>query len=229
MRLDKYLSNATDLSRSQAKKLIKDGRVRVDGVKITDASQHVQLQQSVLVEEALINTPGPRYFMLHKPHGYVCARRDRRHATVIDLLNESRTEQLHIAGRLDIDSTGLVLLTDDGRWSHRVTSPRKVCRKHYLVTLDRPLQKQDITTFAKGILLEGEKRKTRPAELIIQADRQAEVIITEGRFHQIKRMFAAIGNHVETLHRTQIGTIVLDSTLQAGNYRPLHQNEIEGV
>src|SRR5699024_3382527 len=155
------------------------------------------------------------------------ASHDALHPTVFYFIDEPASQKLHIAGRLDIDTTGLVLLTDDGQWSHRITSPKHHCCKTYLVTVAEPLTPDKIKIFADGLLLQGEKQPTKPAVLDIIAPYCARLTISEGRYHQVKRMFAAVGNHVTALHRQQIGDIKLD--IEAGQYRPLTEQEIASV
>jgi 16S rRNA pseudouridine516 synthase len=135
--------------------------------------------------------------------------------------------ELHVAGRLDLDTTGLVLVTDDGQWSHHITSPKHKLPKRYQVTLQDPVSADAVELFAAGILLRNEHKRTRPAQLDIISPTQVELIIHEGKYHQVKRMFAAIGNHVTALHRASIGALNLDPDLQPGHYRPLTPNELE--
>jgi 16S rRNA pseudouridine516 synthase len=163
--------------------------------------------------------------MLHKPAGCVCATADREHRTVLDLLGAERASGLHIAGRLDIDATGLVLLTDDGDWSHRLTSPRHSFPKTYRVTLDAPLGAQAATLRA-GVALRNEPRRCAPAALEPLGDNRWRVTIREGKYHQVKRMFAAVGNHVVALHRERIGRVALDPRLAPGEFRALTPDEI---
>ncbi|XNM88129.1 16S rRNA pseudouridine(516) synthase RsuA [Escherichia coli] len=137
--------------------------------------------------------------------------------------------KLHAAGRLDIDTTGLVLMTDDGQWSHRITSPRHHCEKTYLVTLESPVADDTAEQFAKGVQLHNEKDRTKPAVLEVITPTQVRLTISEGRYHQVKRMFAAVGNHVVELHRERIGGITLDADLAPGEYRPLTEEEIASV
>lgn len=144
-------------------------------------------------------------------------------------LDEPVAYKLHAAGRLDIDTTGLVLMTDDGQWSHRVTSPKHHCEKTYLVTLEHSLAANTAQRFAAGVQLHNEKSLTRPAQSEKINDRQVRLTISEGRYHQVKRMFAAIGNRVIALHRERIGTIVMDKDLASGAYRPLTAEEIASV
>ncbi len=162
---------------------------------------------------SLAQQHGPRYFMLNKPQGYVCSTDDPDHPTVLYFLDEPVAWKLHAAGRLDIDTTGLVLMTDDGQWSHRITSPRHHCEKTYLVTLESPVADDTAEQFAKGVQLHNEKDLTKPAVLEVITPTQVRLTISEGRYHQVKRMFAAVGNHVVELHRERIGGITLDADL----------------
>jgi 16S rRNA pseudouridine516 synthase len=146
---------------------------------------------------------------------------------VLDLIEDMDTEGLSIGGRLDIDTTGLVLLSDDGQWLHRVTSPRHLFSKVYRATLQEPVDQQTIDSFATGMLLRGEDKRTAPAQCEALPDNGARVTLNEGRYHQVKRMFAACGNHVVSLHREKIGAVALDDTLTEGEYRILTATEIE--
>jgi 16S rRNA pseudouridine516 synthase len=167
--------------------------------------------------------------MLNKPQGYVCSTDDPDHPTVLYFLEEPTAYKLHAAGRLDIDTTGLVLMTDDGQWSHRITSPRHHCEKTYLVTLESPLADDTAAQFTAGVQLHNEKDLTKPATLEVVSECQVRLTISEGRYHQVKRMFAAVGNHVVALHRERIGAIVMDEDLGEGEYRPLTAEEIASV
>lgn len=229
MRIDKYISNNTSLSRKQTKQALKAGDVLVNDVMVTDPKYVVQESDRVRLSGMVIVPSGPRYFMLNKPPGYVCANRDSQHPTVMSLLLEDEPENMHVAGRLDVDTTGLVLITDDGQWSHRITAPKHKLNKHYRVWLDQPMDESVETVFREGILLKNELKRTRPAELIRRSETEADLTIREGKYHQVKRMFAAVGNHVQQLHRYRIGDIVLDPTLQPGDYRPLNATEINSV
>ncbi|UTW44474.1 16S rRNA pseudouridine(516) synthase RsuA [bacterium SCSIO 12696] len=232
MRLDKYLANATDYSRADIKKLIKAGEVIVSGVTASSPAQPVDENSGVTLHGTDVSQPGPRYFMLYKPAGYVSVTKDSEHPTAIDLLvDEPRSEQLQIAGRLDIDTTGLLLITDDGQWNHALTSPKSQCSKTYLVTLAEPLQNTEKVTakFTEGVWLNNEKRRTLPAQLEMLSVTNAKLTISEGKYHQVKRMFAAMGNRVIGLHRERIGEIVLDSDMEPGEYRPLTDKEINSI
>jgi len=203
--------------------------VTVDGQVIKDPSLIIRTDQAVMLEDGVLSAPGPRYFMLNKPRGYVCATKDREHPVVIDLLDEPRLDKLQIAGRLDIDTTGLVLITDDGQWNHAVTSPRRECNKVYYVCTADNISPETASRFERGVMLDGEKARTKPARMELICANEARLTISEGKYHQVKRMFAAVGNHVEELHREAIGGIVLDPDLAEGEYRALSDEEIASV
>ena len=171
---------------------------------------------------------GPRYFMLNKPQGYVCSTDDPDHPTVLYFLDEPVAYKLHAAGRLDIDTTGLVLMTDDGQWSHRVTSPRHHC-ENLSGDAGAPVGGRHRAAFRRRVQLHNEKDLTRPATLEQVDARVVRLTLSEGRYHQVKRMFAAVGNRVIELHRERIGAIVLDDDLAPGEYRPLTEEEIASV
>jgi 16S rRNA pseudouridine516 synthase len=226
LRLDRFLGNATGLTRSQAQKAIRAGSVSVDGRIVTDAATHVAASAQILLDNEPVVLAGPQYLMLHKPAGYICATRDGLHRTVLDLVEVPPAVELHIVGRLDIDATGLVLLTDDGAWLHRITSPRHGVTKQYRVTLAEPLAAAAAEVLRAGVQLKDEPKRCEPASLERVSDLEWCVIITEGKYHQVKRMFAAVGNTVLTLHRERIGAVVLDPLLAPGASRPLTPQEV---
>ncbi|MBX9912768.1 MAG: 16S rRNA pseudouridine(516) synthase RsuA [Pseudomonadaceae bacterium] len=229
MRLDKYIADTTDLSRALVKLALRNKRVMVNGELIKDASLQLTPSDTVQLDGATLRSAGPRYFMLHKPLGYICATIDDQHPTVLELLDEPNKKTLHIAGRLDIDTTGLVLITDDGPWNHRVTSPRHECQKVYCATLANNLIADAESKLQAGLLLHSETQLTKPAMLERLSSNQVRLTITEGKYHQVKRMFAALDNRVVALHRECIGDISLDESLQVGEYRPLTAAEIHSI
>ncbi|WP_316676288.1 16S rRNA pseudouridine(516) synthase RsuA [uncultured Tolumonas sp.] len=228
MRLDKHLHQCLGISRSQASLLLRAGRITVNGTIVKSGSLHVNEQDVILFDDDSLQTLGDNlyYFMLHKPQGYVCANADANHPSITQLFDLPRADELHAAGRLDVDTTGLVLVTNDGQWSHRVTSPRKQCEKIYRVWLAEAISDETRKQFAEGILLRSETQPTRPAKLEIVTPREVLLTIHEGKYHQVKRMFAAVGNHVERLHREQIGALALDANLPEGDFRALTAEEI---
>ncbi|WP_379932749.1 16S rRNA pseudouridine(516) synthase RsuA [Enterobacter sichuanensis] len=230
MRLDKFIAQQLGVSRAIAGREIRASRVTVDGDIVRDSAFKLQPEHQVEYDgNPLTQQHGPRYFMLNKPEGYVCSTDDPDHPTVLYFLDEPVAHKLHAAGRLDIDTTGLVLMTDDGQWSHRITSPRHHCEKTYLVTLESPVADGTAEQFAKGVQLHNEKDLTKPAVLEVITPTEVRLTISEGRYHQVKRMFAAVGNHVVGLHRERIGAIKLDPDLAPGEYRPLTEEEIASV
>ena len=225
MRLDKFLAHHLGVSRTIVNKELKAQKVTVNGDIVKSGAYHISPDQIVEYDGfEIVPITENRYFMLNKPQGYVCSTDDPDHPTILYFIDEPMAEKLHSAGRLDLDTTGLVLLTDDGKWSHRITSPKHHCEKVYQVTVEQPLTANLIEIFKQGIQLKSEKTLTEPAKLIIIDDYHAELTISEGRYHQVKRMFAAVNNHVTQLHRKQIGNIVLN--IPEGEYRPLTQDEI---
>ncbi|MDX1301672.1 16S rRNA pseudouridine(516) synthase RsuA [Photobacterium sp.] len=226
MRLDKFLGTTLGITRREAGKLLKDKLIEVNGEIIKNGSFQITDDCEVEFNGRILALQGPRYFMLNKPQGFVCSHVDDHNPTVFVLIDEVSPEKMHVAGRLDGDTTGLVLLTDDGQWSHRVTSPRHVCEKTYHVELADPVPEETIQTFADGVQLRSEKEITRPAKLELLGEREALLTISEGKYHQVKRMFAAVGNKVVGLHRQQVGKVVLDDELEPGEYRPLTDEEI---
>ena len=230
MRLDKFIAQQLGVSRAIAGRQIRASHITVDGEIVRDAAFKLLPQHEVEYEgNALVQQTGPRYFMLNKPQGYVCSTDDPEHPTVLYFLDEPVAHKLHAAGCLDIDTTGLVLMTDDGQWSHRITSPRHHCEKTYLVDLESPVAQDTAERFAKGVQLHNEKDLTQPAQLEVITPTQVRLTISEGRYHQVKRMFAAVGNHVVGLHRERIGAITLDDDLAPGEYRALTEEEIASV
>ncbi len=229
MRLDKYISNATDLSRTDVKKLIKSGLVSIDDETAKSGSQKVTDDQEIAIEGSTIQLMTSRYFMMNKPAGVVSATKDHTNPTALDLIYEHRNDQLQIAGRLDIDTTGLLLITDDGQWNHIVTSPRTDCKKIYAVELENAVSEDYHKKLEAGIALEGEKRRCLPATMQVIDDHHIQLSISEGKYHQVKRMITSLGNEVVSLHRLQIGGIALDPELEPGDYRPLTEEEIASI
>ena len=227
MRLDKFLAETTGLTRSQAAKVLRQSAVTVNGKIEKSGAVKVSPDDEIYYDgERLTWVENGQYIMLHKPQGYICSHEDGDYPTIYQFFDYPLSARLHSAGRLDVDTTGLVLLTDDGQWSHRITSPKFHCEKTYLVTLADPVEANYVQACADGILLRGEKEPTKPATLEILDDYNVNLTLSEGRYHQVKRMFAALGNKVVALHRWKIGDVVLDEHLAEGEFRPLTEEEI---
>jgi 16S rRNA pseudouridine516 synthase len=230
MRLDRFLSNLPRFNRQQVRLLLVQGRVRVDGEAVRDSHYPVSDFSQVMVDGQVLQVGRPpRYFMLHKPKGCVSATSDAQHPTVLDLLDEPDKALLHIAGRLDFNTCGLLLITDDGQWSRRLTQPGSKQPKVYHVETEQPIGAHYAETFAKGIYFAFEDLTTLPAQLRLLGSHSAHLTLVEGRYHQVKRMFGFFQNKVVRLHRERIGEIVLDRALAPGQYRPLTAEEIQPI
>ncbi len=227
-RLDKLIASQGTLSRSETVRLIRSGQVTVDGIVCRDAARKVEETCAVTVAGEALCYRRYSYLMMNKPAGILCVSRDPRAKTVLDLLPPAlRRKGLFPAGRLDKDTVGLVLLTDDGDFAHRLLSPKKEILKRYLVRLDGPLTEEHIRAFAGEIML-ADGTRCRPAILKIVEDGEqplAEIGITEGRYHQIKRMFGTVDRGVVWLKRIAMGPLELDPSLAEGEARHLTENE----
>lgn len=227
MRVDRFLSNLPQFNRKQVRLLLVERRVTVEGVAVSDPHHDVREFSQVCVDGEILQAGKPaRYFMLHKPQGCVSATSDPQHSTVLDLLDEPDKAELHIAGRLDFNTTGLMLITNDGQWSRRLTQPQTKLPKVYHVQTEQDINPQYAVTFAAGVSFAFEDLTTQPAELELLGPRTARLSIIEGRYHQVKRMFGHFDNKVIGLHRERMGPLVLDASLAPGQYRPLTDEEI---
>lgn len=230
MRVDRFLSNLPRFNRQQVRVLLVERRVSVDGVAVSDPHHEVREFSRVCVDaEVLQAGRAARYFMLHKPQGCVSATSDPQHRTVLDLLDEPDKDELHIAGRLDFNTTGLMLITNDGQWSRRLTQPQTKLPKVYLVQTEQDIGPHYAATFTAGVYFAFEDLTTQPADLQLLGPRTARLSIIEGRYHQVKRMFGHFNNKVTGLHRERMGPLVLDLSLAPGEYRALSEEEIRQV
>ncbi|CRM74724.1 ribosomal small subunit pseudouridine synthase A [Pseudomonas sp. FH4] len=230
MRVDRFLSNLPRFNRQQVRLLLVERRVKVDGQVVSDPHHEVREFSHVMVDNDVLQAGKPaRYFMLHKPQGCVSATSDPQHRTVLDLLDEPDKGDLHIAGRLDFNTTGLLLITNDGQWSRRLTQPLTKLPKVYYVETEQEIGPQYATTFAQGLYFAFENLTTQPAELVVLGPRTARLGIIEGRYHQVKRMFGHFDNKVTRLHRERMGPLALDEHLAPGQYRPLTEAEIRQI
>jgi 16S rRNA pseudouridine516 synthase len=227
-RLDRFISQQTGISLRDIKLVLARGRVVVNGAIAVDASQIIDMFSHIMFDEQVLQDNTPMYIILNKPQGVVSATKDDKHNTVIDLINIDNKDQLHIAGRLDFNSTGLLLLTNNGQWSRRISEPEARVIKWYRVTLEKPIIDPDdyIKVFSEGIYFPFENITTRPAKLKVLSAYEAEVGIEEGRYHQVKRMFGKFQNRVVKLHRFSVGDLVLDPSLAPGESRELTPQEM---
>ena len=206
---------------------MQDGRVRVDGAVETCGLRRISRFCTVVLDDEILQAQEAVYLMLHKPAGYLSATTDPQHPTVMELIDHPLRDELHLAGRLDRASTGLLLLTNDGRWSKRVTEPLEEISKVYRVTTRDEISPETAAIFAAGIYFAYEDLTTRSAVLEILDKSEARLTIHEGRYHQVKRMFHAVGNQVLSLHRESIGPLMLEDSLPPGKFRLLAAAEVE--
>ncbi|OAH56262.1 MULTISPECIES: pseudouridine synthase [Bacillaceae] len=230
MRLDKMLANSGVGTRKEVKKLLKSGGVTVNGTMVKDAKIHVDpVVDDVRFFDEPVEYREFIYLMMNKPDGVVSATEDKRDETVIDLLDEShRHFEPHPVGRLDKDTEGMLLLTNDGQLSHSLLSPKRHVGKTYFAQIKGNVTTEDVQAFAKGVTLE-DGYLTKPAELVILsngAESEIELTITEGKFHQVKRMFIAVDKEVLYLKRLSMGPLALDESLELGEYRELTEEEV---
>ncbi|WP_424443817.1 pseudouridine synthase [Phenylobacterium hankyongense] len=236
MRLDRLLANMGYGSRREVQQLVRRGSVVLDGAVLADAEMRLavtpDLAARMQVDGAALDPPPGMALMLHKPLGVTCSHKEAG-PLVYDLLPgrwRTREPAISTVGRLDKDTSGLLLLTDDGGLLHRIISPKRHVSKRYLASLARPLEGHEAERFASGeLMLEGEDKPLLPARLEPLSERQAWLTISEGRYHQVRRMFAAVGNHVEALHRDRIGGLDLPSDLAPGVFRLMGPDDIAAV
>lgn len=226
MKLSRFLRRSTVHGKDELRRLTAAGRVTVDGVVERDGQREIGEFTTVLLDDRVLQEKQAVYIMLNKPAGYLSATSDPRHPTVMELVDVPET--LHIAGRLDRASTGLLILTNDGRWSRRLTEPGEKVPKTYLVETASDITPETHGQFRRGIYFAYEDLVTAPAGLEVLTPRKARLTISEGRYHQVKRMFHAVGNRVTSLHREKIGTISLDPLLAPGAWRMLSEDEVTG-
>lgn len=227
MRLDRFLGNLPRFNRKQVRLALIARRIRVDSQVTSDPLHEVREFSRVELDDELLQAGRePRYFMLHKPAGCVSATVDPEHPTVLDLLDEPDKHDLHLAGRLDFNTSGLMLITNDGQWSRRLTQPSTKLAKVYHVRTEQPIGPEYAETFAQGLYFAFEDLITQPAGLEIIDPYTARLSIVEGRYHQVKRMFGHFQNKVLALHRERMGPLVLDPDLAPGQYRCLTVAEI---
>lgn len=232
IRLDKFLSEMSGWTRSEVKKIVRTGSVTVDGNEVKKPETKIDEKLSIVrVDGRQIKYNKYEYYMLNKPKGFVSATTDREHKTVVDIISSSEKKDLFPVGRLDIDTEGLLLITNDGELAHRLLAPKNHVEKTYYVEVSGILDDADVDAVEKGLDI-GEEKNTIPAKMeILKTDIQNNIslcylTIHEGKFHQVKRMMKKLGKTVTYLKRVSMGSLILDSKLKKGNYRKLTEQEI---
>lgn len=226
MRLDKFLCDTAGLTRTEAKNAVKKGQIAVNGqvqkaadFKVKENTDTVTFQGKPLSYAAF------HYYILHKPAGVITATEDKKESTVMDILREEKVKNLFPVGRLDKDTEGLLLITDDGELAHNLLSPKKHVDKEYLVKVRDSISEDDCRKLSEGVDI-GDEKPTAPAKVERVAEKEILLTIREGRFHQVKRMLQAVGNEVLYLKRLSMGSLRLPKDLEKGAYRPLSEDEI---
>lgn len=227
MKLEKLLYHQLRLGRREARRVLAQGWVTVDGETTTDPLLRIDEFSRVEHGGRVLQEKQRRFLMVHKPAGHVSSVGHHQHPTVLDLLPENLREGMHYAGRLDLTSTGLMIVTNDGKWSRRLTEPERDVPKVYRVTTARDIGADVAQRFAAGFYFAYEDVMTLPAEMEILGPREARLTLHEGKYHQVKRMFHAVGNRVTALHRERVGMIELD--IAEGCWRDLTAAEVEWV
>lgn len=229
MRLDRFIESQLAYSARTVRHLLAQRKIFVNGAAVADGRRQITAFCRVEAAGRTLQARAPVYIMLHKPRGCVSATMDDKHPTVLDLIELPFKRALHLAGRLDFNSTGLLLLTNDGNWSSRIMLPDKKLPKTYRVETKKEITDEYAKKFAEGVYFRFENLTTLPAALRILSANTAEITLREGRYHQIKRMFGFFQNEVVGLHRLSIGGIALDENLAPGAYRHLTAAEVESV
>ena len=232
IRIDKYLADAGFGSRKDVKGLLKAKQVTINGEMCVHAEEKLESAQDVVcVQGKMVVYESFSYYMLHKPQGVVSATKDAHEKTVVNLITEQKRRDLFPVGRLDKDTEGLLLLTNDGKLSNDLLAPGKHVEKTYYARIKGMVTKKEVAAFAEGVDI-GDELLTAPAELKIHkagSESEIEITITEGRYHQIKRMFEAVGMQVLYLKRLRMGPLYLDESLACGEYRKLTTEEIQSL
>lgn len=229
MRLDRFIESKLSYSAQTVRDLFVQRKVILNGVAVSEGRGRITEFCRVEVDANLLQARQAIYIMLHKPKGCVSATTDAKNKTVLDFINIPEKESLHLAGRLDFNTTGLLLLTNDGKWSRKLTQPQQKIPKTYWVKTQDEITLEYVKKFTEGFYFQFEDLTTLPAELKILSSHTAQLSIYEGRYHQIKRMFGFFQNEVIELHRLSMGNISLDENLAVGEYRVLSAAEIASV
>ena len=224
MRLDKYICKSTELNRAEAIEALQHRMVKVDGKVFLNGATQVHDNNCVTLDNVSLTLRPFRYILIHKPANTLCSNVDESHPSIFNYIDVTKKSELHIVGRLDADTTGLVLITDDGSWTYKIITPTAECEKVYRVTLRDELTDEAIQMLEAGVMLTGIDEPTLPAKVTVLSANEVLLTITQGKFHQVKRMFRAVGNRVKRLHREKIGQVSLD--VELGEWRYLTSDEV---
>lgn len=231
-RIDKWIASTTTLSRKEVKALLRQKRVTVNGVTVTDGGFQTDAEQDAVAVDGVPFSIKPHiYIMLNKPTGIVSASRSQKEKTVVDLVPpQLQRNDLFPAGRLDKDTTGFVLITDDGDFAHRILSPKNHIQKTYIAHLEKPISPTEIAILKQGVVLrDGTQLLPASVDVIGEDMQTVQIRICEGKYHQIKRMLAAVGNRVTALRRTHMGALPLDAALPPGACREITPEELNKI
>ncbi len=232
IRLDKYLADMGIGTRAEVKKYIRQGKVKIDGIVVKSPEEKVDAdKQTIHFLDVQVGYDRFEYYMLHKPAGVVSATEDAKDKTVLDLITDKKRKDLFPVGRLDKDTEGLLLITNDGDLAHRLLSPKMHVDKVYYAKVKGAVTEADVKAFSEGLDIgQGENSKPAALEVLVTGEiSEIRLTIQEGKFHQVKRMFQAVGKEVVYLKRLSMGTLILDESLPLGAYRPLTRKEIENL
>jgi 16S rRNA pseudouridine516 synthase len=227
MRFDKYISRFTNLSRKTVKKRIRSGRVKINGIIVTDPSEKLNDDDVVTFDNKIVVPYGNVYVLLNKPVGYVCSRNEQEGPTVFSLVNEIYEKELSIAGRLDKDARGIIILTNDGKFLHHCINPKFNVKKEYIVTVREELKIQQLEQLLSGIRLNNEIY--RADEIEWKAPHRFRIVLTEGKFHEIKKMVEFLGSETIDIFRVRIGDLDLPKSLNEGEYKELTPQEAKKI
>jgi len=230
LRLDKFLASSKIGTRKEVKKLIKAGVVRVNGRIVKDPSFDVKENDVIEVRGSKVEPPRKVYIILNKPKGFVSSTKDPRDPTVVDLIDHPYSEDLFPVGRLDKDAEGLIILTNDGEFAHKVISPKYAVEREYLVKVDRRVNERILRDLTSGVKLkDGHVAKAKEVKIVSEEGGEISLVLTEGKYHEVKRMLSAAGLKVLSLKRIRLGNLKLDENLSPGSWRELDEREVASI
>ena len=230
LRLDRFLANSKIGTRKEVKRLIKAGAVKVNGKIVKDPSFDVKKNDTVEVKGNRVEPPRKVYIVLNKPKGFVSSTRDPKDPTIVDLIDHPYSEDLFPVGRLDKDTEGLIILTNDGEFAHKVISPKYAVEREYLVRVDKRVNDKVLGKLTNGVKLrDGHIAKAKKVEILSEDGRKISLVLTEGKYHEVKRMLSAVGLKVLSLKRIRLGNLKLDENMPLGGWRELDEREVASI